>query len=64
MVEFLLGLLLGIIFSGLITLYGGYKLQLKQEEKEKELMRTFFKEEDINEKTYNYKRYESWLFII
>lgn len=59
MVEFLLGLLLGIIFSGLITLYGGYKLQLKQEEKEKELMRTFFKEEDINEKTYNYKRYES-----
>ena len=59
MVEFILGLFAGIIISMLITLYGGYKLQLKQEEKEKELMRTFFKEEDINEKTYNYKRYES-----
>ena len=56
MVTFLLGLFAGIILSGLITLYGGYKLQKKQEEQQENLMRTFLKDEDINEL---YKRYES-----
>lgn len=56
MVEFLLGLFVGIVFSGLITLYGGYKLQQKQEQQQEQLMRTFLKDEDINEL---YKRYES-----
>jgi hypothetical protein len=56
MVTFLLGLFVGIVVSGLITLYGGYKLQQKQEEQEENLMRTFLNKEDINE---FYKRYES-----
>ena len=56
MVEFLLGLLLGIIFSGLITLYGGYKLTKQQEEKAEKLIENYL----TNEKQEFYeKRYES-----